>query len=65
MKVSSYFKDYQLSIKALKTESIVFSKIVRKRKLKIDGTLVEKQDIKYLGVHIDNSLTFQSEINYF
>ena len=49
------------------TEFIVFSKISRKNQrelLKIDGALVEEiQEIKYLGVHIDNRLTFQSEIN--
>ena len=65
MKLTSYFKEHQLSIKALKTESIIFSKIVRKRKLKMDGTLVEKQDLKYIGVHIDNRLTFQSEVIFF
>ena len=31
----------------------------------MDGTLVEKQDLKYIGVHIDNRLTFQSEVNFF
>ena len=66
MKLTSCFKKHQLSLNASKTEFIVFSKIARKNQkelLKIDGALVEeKHEIKYLGVHIDNRLTFQSEV---
>ena len=66
MKLTSYFEEHQLSLKASKTEFIVFSKIARKNQKelpKIDSALVEeKQEIKHLGVHIDNRLTFQSEV---
>ena len=59
-------KKHQLSLNASKTEFIVFSKIAiknQKELLKINGALVEeKQEIKYLAVHIDNRLTFQSEV---
>ena len=67
MKLTGYFKEHQLSLNASKTEFIVLSKIARqnqKELLKIDGSLVEeKQEIKHLGVHIDNRLTFHSEVN--
>ena len=68
MKLTSYFKLHQLSLNASRTEFIIFSKIARKNQKKllyIDGALVEeKQEIKYLGVHIDNRLTFQSEAKF-
>ena len=68
IKLTSYSKEHQLSLNASKTEFIVFSKIARKNQKelsKIDGALVEeKQEIKYLGVHIDNRLTFQSEVKF-
>ena len=66
MKLTSYSKEHQLSSNASKTEFKVFSKISRKNQkklLKIDCAFVgEKQEIKYLGVYIDNRLTFQSEV---
>ena len=45
MKLTSYFKEYQLSINASKTEFLVFDKIVRKNQKKFltfNGALVEK-----------------------
>ena len=57
MKLTSYFKEHQLSIKASKTECLVFDKILRKNQkelLKFDGALVEKkQEIKYLCAQIE------------
>ena len=65
MKLTNYFKEHQLSLNASKTEFIVFSKIARKNLeelLKIDEKIVEeKEEFKYVGVHRDNILTFQSE----
>ena len=68
MKLTRYFHEHQLSIIATKTEFIIFSKTVGKNKkqlIKSDGPVVEeKQEIKYLGVHIDNRLIFQSHVKF-
>ena len=59
-------RDLSLEIKPSKTEAIIFIKKGRKiptRQVVIRGHIVEtKEQVKYLGVHINNRLSFKKYI---
>ena len=63
LSLTSSFKEHQRCIIVSKAELIVFSKIVRNNQKNFQKlTVFSRWEIKYLGGHIDNRLTFQSKI---
>ena len=68
LKLESYFKSHRLNLKGSKTEFITFSRKNDKRQLDSETVVVcssvvkKKYECKYLGITLDQHLTFQTQV---
>ena len=66
-KLIRFFHEHHLTVNTSKTEFMIFGKSKRKdfsEQIILESILDEKPEEKYLGVHIDSSLTFQEEVKH-
>ena len=68
IKLIQFFHEHHLTVNTSKTEFMIFGRSKRKdfsEQIILDSIPTdEKPEVKYLGVHIDNNLTFQEEVKH-
>ena len=67
-KITVFFKQHELNLNASKTECMKFAGRIKNKKKKkdtivVDGKVIhEKEECKYLGIIVDNNLSFESQV---
>ena len=62
LKLECYFKSHRLNLNGSKTEFITFSRKTDKRQLDSETVVKKKCECKYLGITLDQYLSFQTQV---